>query len=751
MFALATHTPDAKDSRLPLGDNPWAWQAGAFALWLSAVVLAVALATYQPNAPAANLFGVLGGTLSAAIFGVGGLAAWCLPALLVMAGWLMWVARRGHFLLPLAVGGVWLVMGAALSLGLVGGHIAIKSGWLAFGGQGGGAMARVLAQAVGMGLSWVTAVLLVAAGLLCLWWSVVLALGLSFIPHIDFKGIWQRWRAMSEAPLPPPGPSIDETEGPDEPVVATADPQEPPEPDEPEIVIYGPADEPTGPALDAQQGPLIKPRTPPPEKVTTPPRDLPFEHKSFVLPPLDLMDQPEGQLEADHAESLRRNSQRLEHKLADFGVAGKVVEVAPGPVITMYEFKPAPGIKISKVANLADDLAMNLKATSIRIVAPIPGKAVIGIEIPSARRENVLLGEILASRAYQRAKSPLTISLGKDILGQPVVDDLRGMPHLLVAGATGAGKSVFINSLVLSILYKSTPEQVRLLMIDPKRIELSTYNDIPHLLHSIITEPKEATSGLRWVFNEMERRYELLVQAGVRNIASYNQRLADAPPPVDPEAENEPLPYIVVVIDELADLMMASSKEVEGLITRLAQKARAAGIHLVVATQRPSVDVITGLIKANFPARISFQVSSRVDSRTILDVQGAEHLLGNGDMLFVPPGTSRLTRIHGAYVSDGEIEAVVHHLRNQARPEYDESIVAAAEESGGGFGNEEVDERYGDAVRLVKETGQASISYVQRRLRVGYNRAARMIEQMEMDGIVGPSDGSRPREVLIKD
>jgi S-DNA-T family DNA segregation ATPase FtsK/SpoIIIE len=485
----------------------------------------------------------------------------------------------------------------------------------------------------------------------------------------------------------------------------------------------------------------------------------------YLLPPLDILQPPQGPRAPEQDEALRTNSQLLERKLLDFGVQGRVLEVAPGPVVTMYEFKPAPGVKISKVAGLADDLAMNLKASSIRIVAPIPGKAVIGIEIPNAVRETVFLRELLAAPVYQDARGPLAVALGKDILGQPVVDDLSRMPHLLIAGATGSGKSVFINTLVLSILYRCTPTDVRLLMVDPKRIELSTYNDIPHLLYPIITSPKEATSGLRWAVAEMERRYELLAEMGVRNISSFNQRLkqegwlapagggpgGEATDPSHP-AKRSSLPHIVVIIDELADLMMVSSKEVETLITRLAQMARAAGIHLVLATQRPSVDVITGLIKANFPARISFQVSSRVDSRTILDTQGAEHLLGAGDLLFLPPGTSGLKRLHAAYVSDREIEAVVDHVKAQARPQYDESIVSAGGDAeNGGENGEGVDERYADAVALVKQTGSASISFVQRKLRVGYNRAARMIEQMEQDGIVGPSDGSRPREVLIRE
>ncbi|MBU1450130.1 MAG: hypothetical protein KKH47_04065, partial [Proteobacteria bacterium] len=479
----------------------------------------------------------------------------------------------------------------------------------------------------------------------------------------------------------------------------------------------------------------------------------------FKLPALDLLDPGPGPAPPEQAEALRATSRVLEEKLADFGVHGAVREVAPGPVVTRYEFKPAPGVKISKVAGLADDLAMVMRAKSIRIVAPIPGKAVIGIEIPNPVREMVALRELLSAPVYQKATGRLTLAVGKDILGHPVVTNLARMPHLLIAGATGSGKSVFMNCLVLSILYRSTPEQVRILMVDPKRIELSAYSDIPHLLYPIITSPKEATAGLRWAVREMERRYELLAEVGVKNIESFNRRLADKGPIPAPEGVDnngreflEPLPYVLVFIDELADLMMVSSKEVEGLITRLAQMARAAGIHLVLATQRPSVDVITGLIKANFPARISFKVASRVDSRTILDQQGAEHLLGSGDMLFVPPDTTGVSRLHGAFVSEEEIERVTRFWKGQARPEYDESVVAAtSEDEGGDDGGAGDDELYPEAVALVRESGQASISYVQRRLKVGYNRAANLIEQMERDGIVGPSEGSKPRQVLMRD
>ncbi len=509
---------------------------------------------------------------------------------------------------------------------------------------------------------------------------------------------------------------------------------------------------------------LDKPREREMTIVETPPQEagkpaqefFPFMNVAgdFKLPPLDLLDEipksPDTEVEK---ESLRMNALRLEGKLRDFGVEGEVVEIVPGPVITMYEFRPAPGVKISKVASLADDLALNLRASNIRIVAPIPGKSAIGIEIPNNKRKLVTLREILSSQSFRDSAYRLTIALGTDIVGQSVITDLTRMPHLLVAGATGTGKSVSINAMINSILFKCSPAMVRFVMIDPKRIELAPYQHIPHLLHPVVTHPKEATKALKWAVDEMERRYTLLSDKGVRNIEVYNRKIRkDKGLPAEPEVAertDEHIPYIIIIIDELSDLMMVSSREVEESLTRLAQMARAAGIHLIIATQRPSVDVLTGIIKANFPTRISFQVSSRVDSRTILDSMGAEHLLGDGDMLFLPPGVGKLTRIHGAYVSEDEVKRVASFLRAQMKPEYDRSVVAdiTVEEGVEDVGGDQ-DEKYQDAVELVRQTGQASISMVQRRLRVGYNRAARMIEAMEKQGIVGPSDGVRPREVL---
>ncbi|TAJ93615.1 MAG: DNA translocase FtsK [Gammaproteobacteria bacterium] len=487
-----------------------------------------------------------------------------------------------------------------------------------------------------------------------------------------------------------------------------------------------------------------------------------------VLPPLSLLDPPPPPKGRYSDESLEAMSRQVELKLKDFGVEVNVVAVHPGPVITRFELQPAPGVKGSQIANLAKDLARSLSVISVRVVDVIPGKSVIGLEIPNENRELVTLGEILSSREYDEAPSRLVLALGKDIGGKVVLTDLSRMPHLLVAGTTGSGKSVALNAMVLSILYKATAREVRMIMIDPKMLELSVYEGIPHLLAPVVTDMKEAANALRWCVAEMERRYKLMATLGVRNISGYNKKVRDAArnkqPLRDPlfvpmtedavAPELEALPFIVVIVDELADMMMTVGKKVEELIARLAQKARASGIHLILATQRPSVDVITGLIKANIPSRIAFQVSSKVDSRTILDQMGAESLLGHGDMLFLQPGTSIPERVHGAFVDDNEVHRVVQHIKGLGEPDYQPEIIRGPGEGGADpipgleRSDDEMDPLYDEAVAIVTETRKASISYIQRRLKIGYNRAARMVEEMEASGLVGPLEANGNREVL---
>lgn len=488
------------------------------------------------------------------------------------------------------------------------------------------------------------------------------------------------------------------------------------------------------------------------------------------LPPLALLDSIQASTHPVSKEALEHISRMVEHKLADFGVEVQVVAVHPGPVITRYELQPAAGVKVSQISNLSKDLARALSAISVRIVEVIPGKSTVGLEIPNEFRETVQLIDTLKSNEFEHAKSPLTLALGKDISGVPVVADLARMPHLLVAGTTGAGKSVALNAMLLSILYNAKPEDVRMILIDPKMLELSIYEGIPHLLAPVVTDMKDAANALRWCVAEMDRRYQLMAALKVRNIAGFNKKIKEAKdkgePILDPlhkkestepPAELNKLPYVVVIVDELADMMMLVGKKVEQLIARLAQKARAAGVHLILATQRPSVDVLTGLIKANIPTRIAFQVSSKVDSRTILDQQGAESLLGHGDMLYMPPGTGMPIRVHGAFVSDNEVQRVVEHLKQSAEPQYEEDILNGPADPSAAISltgidpaesNDESDPLYDEAVRIVTESRRASISGVQRRLKVGYNRAARMIEAMEAAGIVGPLESNGNREVL---
>ncbi|MBF0471107.1 MAG: DNA translocase FtsK 4TM domain-containing protein [Gammaproteobacteria bacterium] len=577
------------------------------------------------------------------------------------------------------------------------------------------------------------------------------------------RGRLQRWReareraeekAEAEAEIPPP------------PVVKSED-RKPPriEP------VFTPKEDIPVSEPKARQTPVINEMRPQPT-----PAALPRVRSGadFELPAIDLLDDPpETRIEISR-ESLEEMSRLLEAKLRDFRIEVAVESVHPGPVVTRFEIQPAPGVKVSQITNLAKDLARSLSTMSVRVVEVIPGKTTIGIEIPNEKRDMVYLSETVKSEVYQKSKSPLTIALGKDISGNPVAVDLAKMPHLLVAGTTGSGKSVAVNAMIISFLFNATPKEVRLIMVDPKMLELSIYDGIPHLLSPVVTDMKDAQNALRWCVAEMERRYKLMAKMGVRNLAGFNKKIRDAiaaneaitdpfftPDPLQDEPQSppelEPLPYIVVIVDELADMMMVVGKKVEELIARLAQKARAAGIHLILATQRPSVDVLTGLIKANIPTRIAFQVSSRIDSRTVIDQMGAETLLGHGDMLYLPPGRSVPERVHGAFVDDHEVHAVVDDLRQRGEADYIDEILTGPDESGGGgdsgggggYGGEsESDPLYDQAIEIVTESRKASVSGIQRRLKIGYNRAARMVEDMETAGVVGPLQANGSREVL---
>jgi S-DNA-T family DNA segregation ATPase FtsK/SpoIIIE len=465
---------------------------------------------------------------------------------------------------------------------------------------------------------------------------------------------------------------------------------------------------------------------------------------TFQLPPVSLLKAPLGgeRRRTESEEDLRQNAELLRKRLEDFGVKGHIVRINPGPVITGYEFEPAPGIKVNQVVNLADDLALAMKAGAVRVFGPVPGRGSVAIEVPNPEPSTVSLRDVVLTKEFKEAKAALPLALGRDAIGQPAVWDLASMPHLLVAGATGAGKSAGLNAMICSILFRRTPAEARFLMIDPKRLELGMYEGIPHLLAPVVTDAKEAAARLRWIVGRMDDRYKLLAEKSVRNIEGYNRE-------VEPAAR---LPYWIIIVDELADLMMASAGEVETSLARLAQIARAVGIHLVIATQRPSVDVITGLIKANFPARIAFQVATKVDSRTILDQNGAEQLLGRGDMLFVPPGTSRPVRVHGAWISEPEVRDVVRFLRDQGKAVFEEGLLQPVREErslDGGGSEAERDDIYWRAVELVVSQKQASISFIQRRMGLGYPKAARFIDLMEQDRIIGPGDGAKPRQILV--
>ncbi len=790
----------------------------------AAATLLVGLALWSYDADGGdNWIGPVGEALAGVLATAFGIAAWLVPVELALGTARLFTRTTGSLGIGRVASTVVIVLiGCAMV------HLAL-AGQTVFGGHLPGGvlgevMGEVLRSLLGLAGAFVvgTAILLI---------TLVLRTPFSVIESVRtsaVKGVaagrrarawlgdaWAAWREAKElerlereqaeaaaAPRIVSDSTLDET----------VDPE-----DESEPVIFADADPADvrleEPAAEAEDDDEEEPAAPPPlpkkkargrAKATGPtivaPREeaqgspnrirMPEVQGDFVLPPTDLFDAPPAQSIQIDATALRANAAQLTEKLEAYRVKGRVDEIHPGPVVTMYEFEPESGTKISKIAGLADDLAMALAAHKVRIVAPIPGKARVGFELPNEVRQTVFLREVIEDDRWTNLKASLPLAFGKDIAGQPVYGDLAKMPHLLVAGATGAGKSVGLNVMLCSLLMRRSPEEVRLLMIDPKVVELAVFDGIPHMLLPVVTDMKKASLALRWAVDEMERRYQLFADAGARNITTYNKRIekietgelsvdkvfasrkgkvraqgADGQEvlldPADGEAADanekipEKLPYVVVVVDEFADLMMVAAKDVEAAIARLAQKARAAGIHVILATQRPSVDVITGMIKANFPARIAFKVSQREDSKTILGRQGAEHLLGMGDMLMIPPGSSDLHRVHSAYVSEDEVKALCDHLREQGKPVYDEKILEPRGDDDGGVGGdgaESDDPIYDKAVACVAQAGYCSISHIQRQLGVGYNKAAKLVERMEQEGVVGPPSGKAGgrREVLVQ-
>src|SRR5512147_381857 len=673
--------------------------------------------------PTRNFIGVIGAYLSDALLRLFGVAAYLIPLLLFGYGVFFALGAEAEHPHLKKIGGLVLFFSSASFLSLGGDTARLFGESVPSGGMLGGLISRMLVSGFSSAGSYIITLTALAVSLMLLTpfsllrllaWLHVLCERISEQTDLliaIYRGRREKARDVKQQRLEHPR---------EKPLIVES--QKPQAPPQPKIVKL------EKPAKAVQQN--------------LPGMEGKDSQGSYELPSPELLDTLPPATRKVSKEDMLAQSELLQHKLQDFDIQGRVTQVYPGPVVTMFEFEPAPGVKVSRIVNLSDDLALAMKASSVRIVAPLPGKAAVGIEVPNNTRETVYFRQILETPEYQANKSRLKIPLGKDIFGASVIASIDRMPHLLVAGATGSGKSVAINSIILALLYNARPNEVKLALVDPKMLELSMYEGIPHLLSPVVTQPKKAAETLRAIVAEMERRYRTLAEKGNKNIDSYNKAV--------PEAER--LPYIVVIVDELADLMMTVQREVEDSIMRLAQMARAAGIHLIVATQRPSVDVITGLIKANLPSRISFQVSSKTDSRTILDANGAENLLGMGDMLFLPPGSAHLVRVHGCFVSEAEIKRVVEFAKKQGRPNYEllqqrakeivEAETAAVEDG-------ERDEEYQRAVDLVQQNGKASTSFLQRHLRVGYNRAARMIEMMEKDGIVGPADGAKPRKVLV--
>ena len=811
-----------------------AWQRPVAGILLGAVavIALLGLSSYGPRLPAQNWAGPVGFTVAEVLLEMAGVGAYA-AALFVLAIGIALVAGRPR--LSFSSCGSWTVFCLAF-VGLV--HLAVRMRLQ--GHAPGGAVGAIVARGAQAALStWGAAVVLLAIAAAALvvatdLWALRAALAAGRLGFTGgaraVKGAAEAFsrvraaadRAAEEEDEEPfdPDPDVRITLAPrnrrDAGLRLGVDGEAPQDPRVPLVPISDPGGKKqssspgaaaTAPVEALPMAPtIVEPKAParaaPPrkeEKKDDRKEDqesagagftLHGGRKSFTPPAISILTGEASAIAPIDREGLTATAERLRQKLASFGIQGQVTQIRPGPVVTMFEFLPAAGVKVSRIASLSDDLAMAMEALRVRIVAPIPGRGVVGIEVPNKERQMVVLRELAEQDVFQKSHSKLAMCLGKDIEGMPYIADLAKMPHLLIAGTTGSGKSVAVNSMIVSMLLRASPEEVRFLMVDPKMLELSVYEGIPHLLLPVVTDAKKAAMALRWAVEEMERRYQLLAECGVRNIASYNKKIEkegdaarrahkpakekrvvdlgdpqlsipelqqDAASEAEPDAPapgQEPLrklPYLVIIIDELADLMMVASREVETYIARLAQMARAAGIHLMVATQRPSTDVVTGVIKANFPARISFQVASRHDSATIINAPGAENLLGMGDMLILPPGTSTLTRVHGPYVDEKEIHSVVEHWKAQGAPVYDASILRPrAEDEGAPEDDEGPDELYDQAIAAVSDMRFISISLLQRKLRVGYNRAARMIERMEREGIVGPADGAKPREVLIR-
>jgi len=745
------------------------------ALFAVALIWLVSLASYTPSDPVwffntgsdlapANFAGRIGAFLAELSFQLVGYASYLVPAVMVVVGW--------HYFWCRSIEAAYTkLVGSVLLFGCLSSFLSLAFGSLDLAGKefrAGGYLGQFLADALSEYLNRTGAIILI---LTVLFLSIILSTQFSFgrmfaAAAAGLRGragravaSWRDWREerrrekqrreVLKKHLDKPGATEAAAQATaalkasrrtrPEPAPEEDRPAAPPRaPRPPTIRRSAPTPEPTLPLAEAEPGVRA-----------------PAERRkgAYIAPPMALLDAPRSERKIDERE-LMEAARNLEEKCREFAVEGSVVQIHPGPVVTTYEFKPDAGVKYSKITGLADDLCLAMQAESV-LIDRIPGKSTVGIQIPNPNRELISLRELLESELYRRSTSKLTLALGKTIHGEPFVSDLATMPHLLIAGSTGTGKSVSVNSMLSSILFRASPDEVRLILIDPKRLELGMYEDIPHLLTPVVVDPKQASNALRWAVREMEERYKTLAAEGVRNIEQFNRniRLAAAERKKAGAADDEdrdlkPLPFIIVVIDELADLMMVASNEVEESIARLAQMARAVGIHLILATQRPSVDVITGLIKANLPARISFRVSSKTDSRTILDSNGAEQLLGKGDMLYLPPASSRLIRVHGPYISEQESARLASFLRKQGEPTYDETITA--EEKTADSIEFEKDDLYDQAARIVVESGQASISYLQRRLRVGFSRAARLVDMMEAEGLVSAAAGGKAREVLVK-